>query len=77
MSIAFHCSKRLLIAGKKRDFAASEVSGQVTKHDSQWWREFANIRANIGGRVVISPAGKFLTGKPRCLYKTSAFNFLF
>lgn len=72
MSIAFHCSKRLLIAGKKRDFAASEVSGVIHNGGAN-----SRIFARIGGRVVISPAGKFLTGKPRCLYKTSAFNFLF
>lgn len=62
MSIAFHCSKRLLIAGKKRDFAALEVSGQVTKHDSQWRREFANIRANWWPRRQI-PGGKVFGGK--------------
>lgn len=37
----------------------------------------SRIFARIGGRVVKSPAGKFLAGKPRCLYKTSAFNFFF
>ena len=74
MSIAFHCSKRLLIAGKKRDFAASEVSGQVTKHDSQSWREFANIRANWWPRRQI-PGGKVFGGKTTLSVQDLCFQF--